>query len=391
MIRVQQLNRFASDLAEHLLVQKETLHAHPEHRHKILAFRSKVDIATLDLTPFIATPCKVSAHKFFAKVTDPASFISAYHAARTSMVFEMDIPSIANKVSPFAQQFLDNILASAEMLTTQQVLIIADWIKNLDVYCAVKAIESLLNSKADIALLEVAREHGWSVHFDHLAIRCGCQKNRDAEQVAKLLIEEHGYVAAQVIEEAYYQFPDGWNAYPLYKILNNGQILRLFIDQSDDSHPNQIIQHWNKIYGFTAHHLAMRATTLHGNQRVAVPLNDIIRAMQKHDIKIMTATGHYTAGLLLQVFTSPEKNTEIPLTIKQKLTEFNDTLGTIIENGKLLELVSRREMEQMFAERLFALYGLKFDSSDPLHSAPVYQYFLPAQAQHVIKSSQVVA
>ena len=387
----EQFNHFAAALADHLLTQERALQAHPGHKQQIQAFRCKDELATLDLTPFIATPSEVSGNKFFAKVTDTASFISAYHAARASSVFEEDLPTIFKKVSPFAQQFLDNILSSAEKLTTQQVLIISDWVKNLDVYCAVKAVESLLNSKADMALLEIARDLSWSVHFDHLAIRCGSKRNRDAEQVAELLINEHGYVAAQVIEEAYYQFPDGWNAYPLYKILNNGQVLRLFIDQSDDDHPKQIIQHWNKVYGFTAHHLAMRATKLHGNQRRAVPMDEIMTTLQKHGIEIMTPTGQYTSGLLLQVFTCPEINTKVPQAIKQELAKFDENLETIIGNGKLLELVSRKEMDLVFAEHLFALYGLNFSPTNPLHSAPVYQYFLPAQAQHVIKSSQVVA
>lgn len=387
----EQFSHFASALADHLHTQEPLLHAHPEHKHKLQASRSKEEMATLDLTPFIATASDVSAHKFFSKVADATSFIAAYHAARSSTVFEADLPSISNKVSPFAQQFLDNILADVKLLTTQQILIISSWVKNLDVYCAVKAVESLLNSKADMALLEIAHQYGWSVHFDHLAIRCGSKTNRDAEQVAELLINEHGYVASQVKEEAYYQFPDGWNAYPVYKILCNGQVLRLFIDQSDDGHPTQIIQHWNKVYGFTAHHLAMRATMLRDNLRIAVPLNDIMQALQKHGINIMTPTGQYTSGLLLQVFTSPERNTEVPQAIKEELAQCGKNLETIIENGKLLELVSRKEVNLVFAERLFALYGLKFDPLNPLHSAPIYQYFLPAQAQHVIKSSQAVA
>jgi len=386
----EQFIRFASDLAKQLLTQEQSLHADPQYQQKLRASRSKDDLATLDLTPFIATASNVSAYKFFDKVKDPASFIAAYHAARASAVFETDLPAISDKVLPFAQEFLDKTLACAETLTTQQVMIISNWVKNLDVYCAVKAIESLLNSKADIALLEIAHNYGWSVHFDHLAIRCGCKRNRDAEQVAEMLIRDHDYIASQVTAEAYYQFPDGWNACPLYKILDNGQVLRLFIDQSDEGHPKQIIQHWNKVYGFTAHHLAMRATTIKGKQRVAVSLDDIMQALQKHGINIMTATGHYTAGLLLQVFTSPERNTEVPQDIKRELAKVAENLGAIIGNGKLLELVSRREMDLSFAERLFTLYGLKFNPANPLHSAPVYQYFLPAQAQHVIKSSQAL-
>jgi len=34
---------------------------------------------------------------------------------------------------------------------------------------------------------------------------------------------------------------------------------------------------------------------------------------------------------------------------------------------------------------------LKYDDNNPHHSAPLYQYFLPVQAAHVIKTSQQVA
>lgn len=61
-----------------------------------------------------------------------------------------------------------------------------------------------------------------------------------------------------------------------------------------------------------------------------------------------------------------------------------------IENAKLLELVSRRELDPELARQYFALYSLEYDVKNPHHSAPVYQYFLPAQAAHVIKTSQQV-
>jgi hypothetical protein len=52
-----------------------------------------------------------------------------------------------------------------------------------------------------------------------------------------------------------------------------------------------------------------------------------------------------------------------------------------------LEIVSRKEMPAAMAKVFFALYGLQFDINNHLHSAPIYQYFLPAQAAHVIKTS----
>ena len=62
-------------------------------------------------------------------------------------------------------------------------------------------------------------------------------------------------------------------------------------------------------------------------------------------------------------------------------------LATAIENGKLLELLSRREVSSALAAQYYALYGLRYDRNNPLHSVPAYQYFLPAQAAHVIRTS----
>jgi hypothetical protein len=264
---------------------------------------------------------------------------------------------------------------------------VGKWLAGLDVYTAVKSVESLLNSRADVALLEVAQQCNWNVHFDHLAIRCGSKASGDAERVVDMLKEHHGYVSTHFPEEAFYQFPDGWNAYPLYKVLENGQVLRVFVDQSDADNKTQIIQHWNHVYGYTAHHLAMRATLVEGGQRRAVSLQEVMDALGKRGIGIMTPTGEYTSGLLLQVFTKPEKNTAIPPALKQSVAQHSADLAVMIENGKLLELVSRREMSTNNARKLFALYGLKYDVNNPLHSAPLYQYFLPAQAAHVIRTS----
>ena len=95
----------------------------------------------------------------------------------------------------------------------------------------------------------------------------------------------------------------------------------------------------------------------------------------------------YTLGMLQQVFTNPEKNRQIPHELKTEIAAFGEDLPETIENAKLLEIVSRKEMPLDLAIEFFTLYGLKFDVNNPLHSAPVYQYFLPAQAAHVIKTS----
>ena len=378
---------FARLLAKEL-IENEKFELFPESAVKIQTTRGDHEIINLDLTPFKAKALPVTAAKYFSSVESVSHLLSAYEAAKQDHVFETNYPDALLHVSAYADQFLKDIFARAQqLLTDHQATLVGAWLAKLDVYTAVKSVESLLNSRADVALLEEARQQDWTVHFDHLAIRCGSKAYGDAERVVDMLKEYHGYVSTQFLGEAFYQFPDGWNVYPLYKILENGQVLRLFIDQSDAGNRSQIIQHWNRVYGYTAHHLAIRATVEKDDQRHAVLLADIMAALNKRGIDIMTPTGEYTSGLLLQVFTRPEKNTTIPEDLKHSIVQHGSELNQMIENGKLLELVSRKEMPKELAKKLFALYGLKFDIANPVHSAPVYQYFLPAQAAHVIRTS----
>ena len=379
--------QFARLLAKEL-IENEKFELFPESVVKVQTMRGDQEIINLDLTPFKAKLRPVTASKYFSTVESVSHLLSAYEAAKQDHVFETNYPDAMLHVSPYATQFLKDIFTRAQqLLTDQQAKLVGGWLANLDVYTAVKSVESLLNSRADVALLEEAQQQNWAVHFDHLAIRCGNKAYEDAERVVDMLKEHHGYVSTQFPEEAFYQFPDGWNAYPLYKILENGQVLRLFIDQSDSGNRKQIIQHWNRVYGYTAHHLAIRVTVVKDDQRHAVSLHDVMAALNKRGIDIMTPTGEYTSGLLLQVFTKPEKNTGIPEDLKRSIVQHGSELNQMIENGKLLELVSRREMSTELALKLFALYGLKFDVANPVHTAPIYQYFLPAQAAHVIRTS----
>ena len=378
---------FARLLAKELL-ETEKFEAVDGSQVKVQTHRGDQEIVTLDLTPFKAKTQPATASRYFANVESVSHLLSAYEAAKQDHVFENNLPDAMVHVSAYAEEFLQNIFARAQqVLTDSKAALVGQWLAGLDVYTAVKSVESLLNSRADVALLEEAQQQRWAVHFDHLAIRCGSKAHGDAERIVDMLKEHHGYVSAQVPEEAFYQFPDGWNAYPLYKVLDNGQMLRLFIDQSDADNRGQIIQHWNHVYGYTAHHLAIRATVVEDGQRLAIPLPNVMDALQKRGIDILTPTGEYTDRLLLQVFTRPELNTTIPEDLKQGVIQHGTELGKMIENGKLLELVSRKEMPVELAIKLFALYGLKFDIENPIHSAPVYQYFLPAQAAHVIRTS----
>ncbi len=378
---------FAHNIMADILRHEQGLKPDPAEPCKLLVTNENGDEVSLDLTPVYAMPQPSTAQGYFEKVCTTLQLLDAYTQTRGACRFEDDLET-GIPVHPFAHTFITDILARAHThLSDDDARCIAQWVKHFDVYAAVKAVESLLNSHADLALLRLAAARGWTVHFDHIAIRCGSSRERAAERVVELLITEHGYVASQVCGEDFYSFPDGWNAYPLYKVLANGQLLRLFIDQSDETQPAQIIQHWHYVYGYTAHHMALRATRQIHGERQAVPLAEVMAALAEHGIESMTPTGNYTQGLLLQVFTRPERNQQIPDDIKQMLIQIDAKLPRAIENGKLLEIVSRREMRAAHARQWFMLYGLEYQPHNPLHSAPVYGYFLPAQAAHVIKTS----
>ena len=94
-------------------------------------------------------------------------------------------------------------------------------------------------------------------------------------------------------------------------MLESDQVLRVFVDQSDAEDESQIIQHWNHVYGYTVHHIGIRATKLLDGLRVAVPLDEDVQALTRAGVNIFTPTGDYTEGLLLQIFTRPENNTNI--------------------------------------------------------------------------------
>lgn len=384
--------RFARALVSDLLARESGLVAHSEDPHKVLAEREDGRWASLDLTPFEADPMPADARPFFHGIDTIDGLLDAYHRAKKARPFEEDLAGALDQVDDYARRYLSGLLEAARTsFRNDDARLVAEWVSCLDLYTAVKAVESLLKSKADLVLLKIAARRGWTVHFDHLAIRCGTSARRDAERVEENLRRCHGYVAPQVAGEYFYQFEDGWNAYVLYKMLDNGQILRLFIDQSDADADTQIIRHWNHVYGYTAHHLGIRATRQENGECVAIPLEELTAALKAEGVEVMTPTGGYTAGLLLQVFTRPERNRDIPAPIRKQLRRYDTMLEASIENGKLLELLSRREMPEAFKDRFFELYGLRFEPGNPLHSAPAYCYFLPAQAAHVIRTSVEIA
>jgi len=345
------------------------------------------EVAQLQLMPFQSKVYAADAKPYFESVNTLSELIAAYQEARAAMPFEESLFS-SQHLSAHAKHYVERLLMLAESRhSDRSARLLAQWVAQLDVYTAVKAVESLLNSHADMVLLHVASEQQWQVHFDHLAIRCGNQGQQAAEKVAALLCQQHGYHAPQIESEAYYVFADGWNAYPLYKMLENGQVLRLFIDQSDANAPAQIIQHWNYIYGFTAHHLGLRVSKRVDGQRLAVSLDEIIPLVKQKAVEVLTPTGMYTHGLLEQVFCKPEHENELPTELLEAVAKVSPNLKHVVKNAKLLEIVSRRELPESLKADFFALYDLRYNADNPLHSAPVYQYFLPAQAAHVIRTS----
>ncbi|MDQ3775992.1 MAG: hypothetical protein M3461_17365 [Pseudomonadota bacterium] len=386
--------QLATEVASAVLASTPAFRIDPGDPRRLQLHNALGERVSMALEPVRAEIKPPSARRYFAGVETRAELLGAYREASRALPFEMDLPEARRRVHPYATEFLHGLFDDAcAVLEDRDAARIARWVQDFDIYVAVKAVESLLNSKADLALLEIAEARGWCVHFDHLAIRCGSEETGDAERVAGLLTGEHGYVASQVPGEDFYRFADGWSAYLLYKMLDNGQALRLFIDQSDAGHPTQIIQHWNHLYGYTAHHLAIRATRPPLSNvgqlgaRVAVTLEELCDALAERGIRVMEATGHYTEGLLLQVFARPERTPRIPRAITEGLARLCAGLETKIQNGKLLELVARREMPPELAERFFQLYGLSYTPENPLHSAPIYPYFLPEQAAHVIRTS----
>lgn len=376
--------RFGADLAAVLARDEPGLRRDPREAARLLAHRPDGDWAGFDLTPFVSVPGRAGAHDWFAGVRTRGAFFAAYGEARAAARLEQ-LEGGAH-VHPFAQRFLEALMDRARAeLNDAEAARIAAWLSHLDLYAAVKGAESLLASRADRLLLELAPQRGWFVHFDHLAIRCG--PAGDAERVARGLIEKHGYVRATVPGEERYVFEDGWNAYPLYKILDNGQVLRLFLDESAANVPAQIIQHWNRVYGYTAHHLALRATRWVSGRREAVPLAELHAALAEQGVETLEPAGGYAYGLLEQVFTRPARAEDVPVDVRAELAQLDPALADAIGNAKLIELVSRREMPPAFVADYFRLYGLKAKPGNPLYSAPAYGYFLPAQAAHVIRTS----
>lgn len=356
-----------------VLEDNEVMVVNDDNREVIL------DLSLLHLELHDAT-----ALTFFSDITDAPSLIHAYHEAKKSLPFEEDDKQAYAHVSPYAHNYMMHALEAAQELKNNECQRIADFVKNLDIYTAVRSCETFFANHANLTLLHVAKEQGWTPLFDHLAIRTGSRSNDSAEYIADYLIEHHGYSYAPIEGQRFYEF-DNWSAYILYKQLKNGLLLRLFIDQSDSD--TQIIQHWNHAYGYTAHHLGLRCVQAHKKGLHALSILDVADKLKKRGMSIMEPTGLYTQGMLEQLFTRPQRDEALPLSLKKSFDRYDSHLFEVIKNAKLLELVSRRELPNNLKQIYFKEMGLIFEAENPLHSAVFYNFFLPAQAAHVIKTS----
>lgn len=339
---------------------------------------------SFDLRPLHLTPKDNTAAPFFKSVVSFQDSLDAYQEIRYHLPFEMDVVD-PQLIHPFANTFLNEIiLKSTPNWPEPFIQWMSCFLSQLDVFTATKCFETFIYDPMIVMLYTIAHQNEWEIHFDHLAIRCGNEDSMSLEQVRNLLIQTHDYRESQISEEQSYQFPDGWSAKPLYKVLTNGIVLRIFLDQSNRGFPQQIIQHWNYVYGFTPHHIALRMTQKTEDLHEAIPLAKVIDALKKLQAETLTPTGNYTHGILEQVFTKPLQVPNIPEDILDLLKKIHHQLPQIIQNGKLIELVSRKEIPKSLLQEYKDLYSL-----DPhLHpSIPIYHYFLPHQAAHVIDTS----
>lgn len=336
----------------------------------------------LNIHPIEMAPARLLCSSIVMAPKCADDLFVTYNELRALVWLEEREQMFMHDVDSYAFQFLASFIGGPTLFTDKQAQQIWNFVKELDPYCAIRSLESFYTNPEIVAIFDVAEEQRWEVLFDHLAVRCGTSSEKDSLAVSNAIKQHHGYVAAPVAKEQHYKFIDGWSAYPLYKVLSNGQVMRIFVDQSDEGFPTQIIQHWNKVYGFTSHHIALRCTRFVDGLREAVPLADLTAELNKKGVDTLPPTGEITHGLLEQLFTKPQVN-DVPDELTAPLAAIDPKLVQQIRNGKLIELVSRKEMNAMDTLRLMMVYGINFNHQ----SSPIYPYFLPDQAMHVIRTS----
>ncbi len=350
------------------------LHFYPTH-NRYAGLKVSFNLSPVDLPLEVA-----DAQQQFQQVQTINSLISQYWEVRRTHHFEHDIPAAMDNIHPWADDFLEALMASASAhFTDQDACLIAKFVSTLDSYAAIKTIESLLNNPQDVLLLRIAKENDWQVHLDHIAIRCGNQRNEDAERIFNFLMKHHHYYPPQHIEEAYLLSTEGWSAYPLYKVMNNGQLIRIIVSQADSEHAQQAIQHWNHVYGYTAHHIGLRLTKHNAEEgRQQVSLTEISQSQQSTIFKLNTVIK--SANLMHQVLLNTAKPNLLPNDILTAAQSFNPEILTILRQGKLIELISRLELPDTLKEKWFKLYQIRYEPSNPIHSVPAFNLFSPLKA-----------
>jgi len=345
--------------------------------------------ASYNLTP-VDVPMEVADASSFQQVKTIDELISQYWSVRNDNPFEHDIPGAMDNIHPWADEFLEQLMANAaSQFDDQDAQLIAQLASTLDIYTAIKTIESLLNDPQDITLLKLAKQNNWQAHLDHIVIRCGNQKHEDGERLFNFLMKYHHYYPPQHIEDAYLLSNQGWNAYPLYKVMVNGQMIRIFIDQSDSEHKQHAIQHWNHSYGYTPHHIGLRFTTKKSNSRIAVPLPAIINELQKQSILVFNPAKLTTTDLLQNVLIKPHKLNHLPDDIMHGLAEKESELTAALTHGKLIGLVSRLELPENLKQKWFRLYQIAYDSTNPIHSVPAFNLFSPVDSSNQLNLSEI--
>ena len=162
----------AHDLVREVLAGPTTLRADPDHPGKLLVPRPDGRMAGIDLTPFEAEPQPMTAGHYFHGIKTVDGLLTAYRDARQSKPFEEDYGAPWSMWIPTPTNFwMACWPVPGVFLAMPTPKLIGDWVGQFDVYVAVKAVESLLYSQADLTLLKIAPRLGWTVHFDHLAIR----------------------------------------------------------------------------------------------------------------------------------------------------------------------------------------------------------------------------
>ncbi|VAW71208.1 hypothetical protein MNBD_GAMMA12-2135 [hydrothermal vent metagenome] len=381
-----------SDIADWLMTQYtifERDKINPSQLHfcptgdKYAGLKVSFNLSPVDLPLEVA-----DAQQQFQHVQTINTLISQYWAVRQANHFEHDIPVAMDNIHPWADDFLDTLMTAASThYTDQDACLIAQLISTLDSYAAIKTIESLLNNPQDILLLRIAKENNWQVHLDHIAIRCGNQRDEDAERIFNFLMKHYHYYPPQHIEEAYLLSSEGWNAYPLYKIMNNGQVIRIIVSQADSEHHQQTIQHWNHAYGYTAHHIGLRLTQHSAEKgRQQVSLTEINHSQQNNIFNLDAVIK--SSNLMHQVFLNPVKVNSLPNDILAGAKKVDPEILTSLKQGKLIELVSRLELPETLKEKWFTLYQIRYEASNPIHSVPAFNLFTPFKADcHYIKEA----